>query len=120
MWNKIDLTMTLTYLIIFGLRINENFITEKEMTTGSLYIFRRVLNAWMLFLIYLKFLFFLRMYEQYGKLIELLWQCVLDLRPFLNFFVTLIILISLVLIANKVTYDHKDYDHLPEFWVVFL
>lgn len=120
MWNKIDLTMTITFFTILGLRINNNFLPGSETPTDSLYIFKSILNALMLISIYTKLLFFLRMYEQYGKMIQLLWQCILDLRPFLLFFVTLIILVSLVLIVNQVTYDSQDYPYLPNFWIVFL
>jgi hypothetical protein len=66
----------------------------------------RIIKCMLSLLIYIKMLFYMRIHDKFGNMIALFMQCIFDLTSFAIFFVSLILLFSLMfsLLQNEV-YD---------------
>lgn len=71
--------------------------------------------AHMLFIIvaFLKMLFFLRCNSNFGGLVQLVISCLADVRSFIIFFMSWILVFTLLFVVAGTSMDGADYPNLP-------
>jgi len=67
-----------------------------------------------------KIMFFLRVFEDMGKLVMLLGKCLFDMQPFLLFFFMLLAFFTVFFRILRVEFDAKDYPGLPSSAIIVL
>jgi|TARA_B110000285_G_C14865479_1_gene486646 hypothetical protein len=65
---------------------------------------------------FVKILFFMKVYDDYGFLVQMVLQSVVDATPFLGFFSLWVLFFTVEGKLLKWEYDDGEYSQLPEFF----
>jgi hypothetical protein len=118
-WNWLDMTILVVYVIYFFKRISDpgTLITPiGNPTMGAIPMTGWVLmNTLLLITAILKMMFFLRVYESFGLLITLVQTVIKDMSIFLLFFVSWILIFSLIFRIVGVDVAPGDYSSVNPF-----
>jgi len=63
----------------------------------------------------MKLLFFMKIFEEYGFLVQMIILSILDVRPFMAFFIIWVLFFTLIFRVMQMEYDESDYTGLPQF-----
>jgi hypothetical protein len=112
-WNIFDILMHISFTGIYVNREIDNYDC-KEKTGSESVDLEKLLCSIMFFLIFIKLLFYVRISETFGRMNWLLWNCIIEMWPFLVFFFSLIIMFTFVFWMTEVNFDFSDYPHVPK------
>ena len=88
-WNKIDVIFIVVNFAYFARRISCNQDISEEVNMI-------LINVFMIICAFLKLLFFVRVFEDFGQLVQLVSTCVKDIRVFMVFLVSWIVFFSIL------------------------
>lgn len=97
-WNVIDSAQIFVFLVLFALRI--------EGLDNTL-LFYKQLKLVNIILAFLKLMFFVRIFNEYGYLVQLIQYCIKDLIPFLSSYITLLLLFTICYVVLKLEIDEE-------------
>jgi hypothetical protein len=97
-WNITDLGWFVTYVFFY---ISHVFEIE------SILKFSTLLKLIIVLLMFSKLLFFIRIFERFGFLVEMIYNCLVDLIPFISCFITFLIFFSICLICLNTEIDSE-------------
>jgi len=117
-WNYIDIL----FLNLNGCLILYEYLNDFEVQIGVELksIFIQLVQIFIFILLFTKILFFSRVYESFGKLSKLVWLVLVDMRPFLVLFFTLIMVFAVMYKILEVSFNLRDYVEVPELFVLIL
>ena len=98
-WNICDFTQFVIFMIIFLFNqfgIEDTFVIMPE--------FRIIL----VILSLVKLLFFLRVFEEYGFLVQIIMSCVIDLMPFIVFYMIALFMFSIIFVVLNMEIDVEN------------
>jgi hypothetical protein len=87
------------FIIIFAFNqfgIEDNFVIMPEM---------RII---LVILSFVKLLFFLRVFEEYGFLVQIIMSCVIDLIPFITFYMIFLFIFSITFLVLGMEIDKEN------------
>jgi len=117
-WNYIDIL----FLNLNGCLILYEYLNDFEVQIGVELksIFIQLVQIFIFILLFTKMLFFWRVYGSFGKLSKLVWLVLVDMRPFLVLFFTLIMVFAVMYKILEVSFNLRDYVEVPELFVLIL
>lgn len=84
--------------------------THTTPTQGVIYI---ILHTVILFLMTLKALYYIQIFSNYSKLVTLIRKCLVDIVPFMVFYLGMLCMSSLFYINSGIIIgDDKDFEHV--------
>lgn len=84
------------------------------VTTETVY--QKILMVILVLQMFVKILFFFKIYENYGFLVQMVQQSVIDASPFMGFYALWVLFFTVEGKLLKWEYDDKEYSELPEFF----
>lgn len=101
-WNQTDLAEFIVYLIFYCIKFNESFSQVKDFTEILLSLFILILG-------FFKVLFYLRIYDDFGFLVSMIYKTMQQLIPFLVFFFLWVFFFSMCFIILQTEIDDRFY-----------
>jgi hypothetical protein len=98
-WNNCDFAQFIVFMWMFifnQLQIEDSFVIMPE------------LRITLVILSLIKLLFFLRVFEEYGFLVQIILVCCIDLIPFITFYIVFLVLFSLIFSVLKMEIDFEN------------
>lgn len=120
--NYIDFSVFWVYLLFFIMRMNypgtlipSEYVNEEISGNNiNIFTFMVILNIIVLLQVAMKVLFFLKVNDKFGILIELIIECVGDIAVFGTFMIGWIIVFTCIFILLGAEFDNEDYGVLPK------
>lgn len=107
-WNNCDFFQFIIFMICFlfnyiGIDDNSPFMPEVRLVLVILSL--------------IKLLFFLRVFEEYGFLIQIIMSCCIDLIPFITFYMIFLFMFSItfVVLEMEIDFENDQTEHMGFF-----
>ena len=107
-WNICDFSQFIIFIIIFA--FNQFGIEDDFVIMPELRIILVILSL-------IKLLFFLRVFEEYGFLVQIIMVCCVDLIPFITFYMIFLFMfsISFVVLNMEIDAENNESKHIGFF-----
>lgn len=115
-WNFVETSQFFVFMALYILRAVDTFSDSNRDGVDVI-----VLQLYLMVVGFVKILFFIRIYEEYGFLVQMVGNTVIQLIPFLVFFIMWILFFAILYWILKVEIDSGDeeYLNLPNFFKYF-
>lgn len=125
MWNYFDLMNCGIYFIYFSFRffdIDETIPGPKVLKKNSIYmlIFWVCLNSLLTIGTVIKLLFYARVFQNFNLLVSLVTNVLVDVKNFVYFYISWLILFSLLCKIIGYEIDNGDFAGLNKYAVIFI
>lgn len=107
-WNQLDIAVILMNIYYFA----NKYVVQEEKSSE---IANTVLDLAVFVLSFLKLMYFLRIFENFGHLIQMLQNCLIDISVFMVFLLSWILVYTLALDILNSSFDDGDYSNLNAF-----
>ena len=114
-WNKLDLSIIIMNFIYFANKLKSQPNPEDKKSIPMI-----LLDFSVFVLSFLKGIYFLRIFEDFGHLIQMLTNCMRDISVFLVFLITWILVFAMMLDTLEVNFDDGDYPNFNSIFVTLI
>jgi len=107
-WNLVDLSGFISFLVLMTVQFYYPRDTKEN-------VFQILLILFLVLQVFMKLLFFMKIFSDYGFLVQMIGLSILDMGPFMAFFTLWVVFFAIENRVLMLEFDESEYDGLNKF-----